>query len=303
MLNKFIIIREEIKNALKNNKPVIALESTLISHGLPFPENLKVAKKSIQIIENEGAIAATIAVLKGKIKIGLSNKELEILANQKNNIEKISLHNLPLILATKKCGATTVASSIMIAEKVGIKYFSTGGIGGVHIEADKTFDISSDLLSLSKTSILVVCSGPKSILDLNKTFEMMETLGISCIGYKTNYMPGFWYHKTNKKLHYSAKNINEICKYYNTKKNFHKKGSLLVLNPIPINKSLSKTNIDKWIKESFKISTRKKIKGKDITPFLIKSINKISRGKSLQANIDLILNNAKLAAKIAVKNN
>jgi pseudouridine-5'-phosphate glycosidase len=303
MLNKFIKIREEIKNALKNNKPVVALESTLISHGLPFPENLKVAKKSIQIIKNEGAIAATIAVLKGKITIGLSNKELEILANQNNNIEKISIHNLPLILATKKSGATTVSSSIMIAEKVGIKYFSTGGIGGVHIEADKTFDISSDLLSLSKAFILVVCSGPKTILDLSKTFEMMETLGISCIGYKTNYMPGFWYHKTNKKLHYSAKNINEICKFYNTKKNFHEKGSLLVFNPIPINKSLSKSNIDKWIKESIKISNRKKIKGKDITPFLIKSINKNSSGKSLQANIDLILNNAKLAAKIAVKNN
>jgi len=295
MKNKLIEIREDIKSALKRKKPIVALESTLISHGLPFPENLKVAKKSIQQIEKEGALAATIAVLNGKIK-------LEILALN-NNIEKVSKYNLPLILSTKKNGATTVGSSIMIAEKVGINYFATGGIGGVHRNAEKTFDISSDLLELSKCTILVVCSGPKAILDLNKTFEMIETLGINCIGYKTNYMPGFWYQKTNNKLNYNANNISKICKYYNIKKMFKQKGSLLVFNPVPIKNSLDKSNINKWINKSLKISNKKNITGKDITPFLISSINKYSKGKSLESNIALIINNAKLAAKIAVLNN
>ena len=301
MLNKLIEINKDVKKALINNKPIVALESTLISHGLPYPENLIVTKKSIQKINNEGATAAIIAILNGKIKIGLNDKELQILAN--NNVEKVSIHNLPLILTTKNIGATTVASSIMIAEKVGIKYFATGGIGGVHRGAENNFDISSDLTELSKNSILVVCSGPKAILDLNKTFEMIETLGISCIGYKTNYMPGFWYQKTNIKLNYSAKNINEICKYYNTKRKLKQKSSLLVFNPIPIGKSLSKSNIEKWINKSMALCNKNNITGKDITPFLISSINKYSKKKSLESNIALIVNNAKLAAKIAVLNN
>ena len=177
MQNDLIDIRSDILEAIKNKKPLVALESSLISHGLPYPQNLEVAQKSIQAVEDSGSVAATIAVLNGKIKIGLSYEDLNILARNEN-IEKISRHNLAITLTQSRNGATTVASTIMIAQQVGIKFFATGGIGGVHINAEKTFDISADLMELSKTSMNVICSGAKSILDLNKTYEMLETLGI-----------------------------------------------------------------------------------------------------------------------------
>ena len=298
MQNDLIDIRSDILEAIKNKKPLVALESSLISHGLPYPQNLEVAQKSIQAVEDSGSVAATIAVLNGKIKIGLSYEDLNILARNEN-IEKISRHNLAITLTQSRNGATTVASTIMIAQQVGIKFFATGGIGGAHINAEKTFDISADLMELSKTSMNVICSGAKSILDLNKTYEMLETLGISRIGYKTNYMPGFWYQETNQKVDFNAQTITELKTLINKRNILKQKGSILILNPVPKKEEIKKNLVDKWIKKSLALIKNKNVSGRDLTPFLIASINKLSNGRSLEANIALIINNSRLAGKIA----
>ena len=215
------------------------------------------------------------------------------------NIEKISRHNLAITLTQSRNGATTVASTIMIAQQVGIKFFATGGIGGAHINAEKTFDISADLMELSKTSMNVICSGAKSILDLNKTYEMLETLGISRIGYKTNYMPGFWYQDTNQKVDFNAQTITELKTLINKRNILKQKGSILILNPVPKKEEIKKNLVDKWIKKSLALIKNKNVSGRDLTPFLIASINKLSNGRSLEANIALIINNSRLAGKIA----
>lgn len=298
MKNKIFEIKPKILNAINKNKPVVALESTLISHGLPYPQNLIVVKKSIKEIENSGAVAAFIGIINGKIKVGLSENELKFFAKNKN-ITKISTHNILASLSKLKNGATTVASSIMIAKKAGIKYFATGGIGGVHLNAEKTFDISADLIELSNNEIVVVCSGAKSILDLKKTYESLETFGISRIGYKTDYVPGFWYRKTNYKVDLNIKNISEIKDLVNKRNILGKKESILIFNPVPMKDSIDKKLIDRWVNKSIKESKKMKISGKDLTPFLINSVNQLSRGLTLKANMSLIINNAKLAGKIS----
>ena len=196
MDNSLIKLSKEVKFGLKNNKPLVALESTLISHGLPYPENIKVAKSSINAVKKNGSIPATIAIINGKIKVGLNEKDIQILATNKN-VYKVTKNNLSIAVNNKLNGATTVGSTINIASKIGIKFFATGGIGGVHLNSEKTFDVSSDLHELANNNMYVVCSGAKSILDINKTYEMLESLGIPRIGYKTKYMPGFWYYQTN----------------------------------------------------------------------------------------------------------
>ena len=298
MDNKYIDINNNIINALNTNQPIVALESTLISHGLPYPENIEVAQSSIDVIKETGSIPATIGIIKGRIKVGLNKQDIEILSKDKN-IEKVSIHNLALSLSNKTNAATTVASTIYIASKLGIKFFATGGIGGVHLKAGKTFDVSSDLNELSKTSMYVVCSGAKSILDIDKTYEKLETLGISRIGFNTDFMPGFWYYQTNKKVDYNYTDINKLTNYLQTRENIEQKGSVLIFNKIPKNNAIDKVKIDLWIKESLENAKLKKISGKDLTPFLIQEINFKSQNKSLKANIALIINNAKLAGKLA----
>ena len=216
-------VAEEIKEAIKNQKPVVALESTLISHGLPYPKNLEVAKASINAVKLSGSLPATIAIIKGRVKIGLSENDMNILAKSEN-VEKVSRHNLAISLSNKSHAATTVASTIYLASLIGIKFFATGGIGGVHLEGESTFDISSDLNELSKTNMYVVCSGAKSILDLNKTYEKLETLGVPRIGYKTDYMPGFWYYQTDKKVDYNYNSIEELINYLITRENIKQDG-------------------------------------------------------------------------------
>ena len=196
--NSYLELNKEVKSGLMKNKPIVALESTLISHGLPYPENINVAKLSVEAVRKNDCIPATIAIINGKIKVGLNDKEINILGKN-NNVHKVSRHNLSIAISNKHHGATTVASSIYIASQLGIKFFATGGIGGVHLGSEKTFDVSADLRELSRTNMFVVCSGAKSILDLDKTHEKLETLGIPRIGFKTNYMPGFWYYQTEKK--------------------------------------------------------------------------------------------------------
>lgn len=300
MDKSYFEISEEIQIALKDRKPVVALESTLISHGLPYPINLDVAKSSMNAVRSSGSIPATIAIINGKIKVGLNNDDINILS-QNNNIEKVSSHNFAISISNKNHAATTVASTIYLASKIGIKFFATGGIGGVHLDFENNFDISADLIELSKTKMNVICSGAKSILDLDKTFEILETLRIPRLGFKTNYMPGFWFYNTDKKVDHNFNDINELINYLKIRDHIDQTGSVLIFNPVPKNKSIDEKLIQKWIKLSIDKAKINSIKGKELTPFLIKEINKMSENKTLEANIELIINNAALAGKIAKK--
>jgi len=293
-------ITKEIQEALKNNKPVVALESTLISHGLPYPKNLEVATESINAVRLSGSVPATIAIIDGKVKVGLNENDIGILAKNKN-IEKVSRHNLAISLSNKNHAATTVASTIYLASLIGIKFFATGGIGGVHLNAKDTYDISSDLNELSKTNMYIVCSGAKSILDLDKTYEKLETLGIPRIGFNTDYMPGFWYHQTNKKVDYNYKSIDELINYLIIRENIKQNGSILIFNPVPKERAIKKSLIDNWIKSSIKKANEKSINGKELTPFLINEINILSDNETLKVNMELIINNALIAGKLAAK--
>ena len=208
-MNNLYEISNNVQKAIDLKKPIVALESTLISHGLPYPDNIKVAKESIIAVHDSGSVAATIGIINGKVKIGLENEDIEILAKD-NNVQKVSNHNINLSIYKKENAATTVASTISIASRFGIKFFATGGIGGVHLNAEKTYDVSADLYSLSEYANYVICSGAKSILDLDKTYELLETLGITRIGYKTNYMPGFWYSETQNEIDNNFDKISDI---------------------------------------------------------------------------------------------
>ena len=302
MTKNSIKISNEIKNALKNKKPIVALESTLISHGLPYPTNIEIAKKSIDNIYAVGSIPATIGIIDGNIKVGLSNEDIKILATNKK-VEKVSRHNIALNMIKNKFASTTVASTIMIASLLGIKIFATGGIGGVHRDSDKTFDISSDLLELEKSNMIVVCSGPKSILDLNKTNEMLETLGISKIGYRIKKVPGFWVQETNLNVDKKLNKINDLIIILKNRKLLKQSGSLLIYNSVPKKDSINNTVVEKWISKALKNSKNKKISGKELTPFLLKEISNLSKDLTMKANTSLILNNSKLAGKIAYKLN
>jgi len=290
----------EIQEALKNNMPIVALESTLISHGLPYPQNLEVARASIDAVRLSGSVPATIAIIGGKVKVGLNENDMSILAKSQN-VEKVSRHNLAISLCNKNHGATTVASTIYLASLIGIKFLSTGGIGGVHLKAENTFDISSDLNELSKTNMYIVCSGAKSILDLDKTYEKLETLGIPRIGFNIDYMPGFWYYQTNKKVDYNYKSIDELINYLIVRENIKQNGSILIFNPVPKERAIKKNLIDNWIKSSIKKANEKSINGKELTPFLINEINILSDNETLKVNMELIINNALIAGKLAAK--
>tara|TARA_B100000700_G_C14912262_1_gene792871 strand:+ start:212 stop:1123 length:912 start_codon:yes stop_codon:yes gene_type:complete len=297
-MNKFVEISKNIKEAISLKKPIVALESTLISHGLPYPENIKVANESIIAVQDNGAVAATIGIINGKIKIGLSKEEIEILAKDKN-VQKVSNHNFSLSIYNKQNASTTVASSIFIASMFKIKFFATGGIGGVHLEVDKTFDISADLYSLSEHANYVICSGAKSILDLNKTYEYLETLAIARIGYKTNYMPGFWYPETKYKVDNRFEKISAICDFLKINEKIKNNKSVLIFNKVPKDYALKKEKIDNWIKTSTEKAKTNNISGKELTPFLISEINKESNNLTLKANVSLIINNADLAGKLS----
>ena len=295
-------INLKVSDAIKKGKAVVALESTLISHGLPYPENINVANESIKAIEESGVVAATIGIIKGKIKIGLEDEDIEILATSKN-VEKVSLHNIALSLYNKTNAATTVATSINIASKIGINFFATGGIGGVHLGSEKNIDVSADLTELSRNKIFVISSGAKSILDLEKTFEKLETLGIPRIAYNSDFMPGFWYEETNYKVDKNFKKIDDIANYLKIIENLKHKSSVLIFNKVPNEKAIDKNLIENWIDLSINKAKASNITGKDLTPYLISEINYLSKNKSLEANTALIINNALLAGKIAKKFN
>lgn len=298
-MKKFLEFSTEVEEAKKNNSPIVALESTIISHGMPYPQNIEMAKKVEQIIRDNGATPATIAIMDGKIKIGLNENDLETLANSPN-VAKVSRRDLAEIVATKKIGATTVASTMICSELAGIPFFVTGGIGGVHKGVETSMDISADLEELAHTNVTVICAGAKSILDLPKTLEYLETKGVPVIGYQTTELPAFFTRESGLKLNSSVGEPTEIAEIFKTKMELNLNGGMVVANPVPKEHELSKDYIDTIIEEAVKDSIANGISGKDSTPFLLKTIVEKTDGKSLETNIKLVENNAVLGAKIAV---
>ena len=293
-------ISKEVLEALKNNKPVVALESTIISHGRPYPRNVECALAVEKVIRDNGAIPATIGIIEGEPIVGMSPEEIELFGKTKG-IAKVSRRDLPLVIASKKWGATTVSATMILAQKANIEFFVTGGIGGAHRKANETFDVSADLDELGKTDVTVICAGPKAILDLNLTMEYLETKGVPVIGYKTDKLPAFYTRESKLGVDYNASSPQEIAKIVKAKREYELHGGVLVCDPIPEEYSLDSSYIDKYIDEALKEMEEKGIKGKDETPFLLAKIVELTGGKSLDTNIKLILNNAKLGALTALE--
>ncbi|WPC43145.1 pseudouridine-5'-phosphate glycosidase [Clostridium sp. JS66] len=300
MLEKYLDINPEVKKALEEGKPVVALESTIISHGMPYPKNVETARNVEKIIRDKGAVPATIAILNGKLKVGLTNDELEHLGNGKNVI-KTSRRDIPFIIAKKMDGATTVASTMIIAELAGIKVFATGGVGGVHRGAQQTFDISADLEELSHTNVAVVCAGVKSILDIGLTLEYLETNGVPVVGFGTDEMPAFYTRKSGFGVDYEIDSVKELSDAIKAKWDLGLQGGLIVANPIPEQYQMDYDVINKAIEDALKESEEKGIRGKESTPFLLAKIKEITGGDSLESNIRLVYNNAALGAELAVE--
>ncbi|HHW57827.1 MAG TPA: pseudouridine-5'-phosphate glycosidase [Clostridia bacterium] len=297
-MNKFIDLSKEVKEAMEEKKPVVALESTIISHGMPYPENIETAKTLENIVREHGAIPATIAIINGRIKIGLSEEELEFMGTSKE-ILKASRRDLPVVLAKGLSAATTVSATMICANLAGIKMFVTGGIGGVHRGAEQTFDISADLQELANTDVAVVCAGAKAILDLPRTLEYLETFGVPVVGFKTSEFPAFYTRESGLKVDYKVDDEIEAAKIIKTKWDLGLKGGVLIANPIPEEYALDKAYIDKVIEDALYEAEKRNIKGKEITPFLLDKIKDLTQGKSLKANIELVKNNAHVGAKIA----
>ena len=297
-MREYINISQEVKEALKNNKAVVALESTIISHGMPYPENVKMALNVEKIIRAEGAVPATIAILDGVIKIGLSKEEIEILAKAKN-VYKVGKRDFAYVVSKKLMGATTVSGTSLAASMVGIKVFATGGIGGVHRGATETFDISRDLEELSEVDICVICAGAKSILDLGLTLEYLETKGVEVIGYQTNELPAFYSRESGFNVNYQLDTPKEIASLLKAKWELGLHGGVVVANPIPKEFSMDAKIINDAIDQALVEAKSSGIKGNEVTPFLLSKIKHITEGSSLESNIELVYNNAKLAAQIA----
>lgn len=298
MYKDYLDINPEVKQALDNNQAVVALESTIISHGMPYPQNVETALKVEEIVRKNGAVPATIAILNGRIKVGLTKEEIEYLGKAQNVI-KTSRRDIPIIIAKKLDGATTVATTMIFAHMAGIKVFATGGIGGVHRGAQETFDISADLQELAHTSVAVVCAGAKSILDLGLTLEYLETFGVPVIGFGTDELPAFYTRKSGFKLEYRVDDVIELARIISVKWDLGLTGGVVVANPIPEAYSMDHEVINKAIERAVKEAERLGIQGKEITPFLLAKIKDITGGKSLEANIQLVFNNAKVAAQLA----
>jgi len=299
MISKYVKISPIIKDALKINAPIVALESTIISHGMPYPQNVETALKVEEIVRANGAIPASIAILNGKFKIGLTKEEIEYLGKTGQKIIKASRRDIPYLISKKIDGATTVASTMIAANMAGIKVFATGGIGGVHRGASTSFDISADLQELSNTNVAVICAGIKSILDLGLTLEYLETHGVSVVGYKTKELPAFFTQKSGFEVDFQLDTPKEIAEFLQTKWAMNLNGGVVITNPIPTTYQLDLDAITKTINEAVLEAERNKIKGKENTPFLLAKVKELTEGKSLDANIQLVYNNAKLAAKIA----
>lgn len=294
-----IKINEHIKKALEENKPIVALESTIISHGMPYPENVQTALNAEKVVYENGAVPATIAIINGVITVGLSHDEIEYLGKTGMEAHKTSTRDIPYIVSKGLTGATTVSATSKIASLAGIKVFATGGIGGVHRGAETTFDISADLEELAETDIVVVCAGAKAILDLGLTLEYLETKRVDVIGYQTNALPAFYSASSKFKVNHRLDTPEEIAKMMKAKWDLGIDGGILITNPIPAEYSMDETIINKAIDEAINEMNELRIIGNKITPFLLSKIKDLTKGNSLNSNIQLVFNNCKLASKIA----
>jgi pseudouridylate synthase len=293
-----MIFNQETENALINKKPIVALESTVIAHGLPYPQNLETAQRLEEIVRENGAVPATIAVFNGEFHVGLTENQLQQLAERKD-IRKISRRDLPIAVAKKLNCATTVSTTMFIAHRVGIKVFATGGIGGVH--RGFSADISADLPELAQTPMIVVCSGAKIVLDLPRTREWLETYGVSILGYQCDELPAFYSRTSGLPIDERVETAEEVANIANARDILELKNSILLTVPVPEKDEVSADLLDKILSESLQLADEQGISGKDVTPFLLSQMSEKSEGKTLQANIALLENNAKIAAQVAVK--
>ncbi|HOY18177.1 MAG TPA: pseudouridine-5'-phosphate glycosidase, partial [Haliscomenobacter sp.] len=289
----------EVSSALRSKQPVVALESTIISHGMPYPRNVETALQVEAIVRKNGAIPATIAVINGRMKVGLSKQEITNLGKLGTAVLKVSRRDLPVVIAQGQNGATTVAATMIIADLAGISIFATGGIGGVHRGASESMDVSADLQELARTNVAVVCAGAKSILDLGLTLEYLETQGVPVLGYQTTEFPAFYTRNSGFKVDQSIDSAEELADILSIKWQLGLKGGAVIANPIPQEFQLEYAVMEQAIQQALAKAEKKNIKGKEITPFLLASIEQITGGKSLDANVELVFNNAKLAAQIA----
>ncbi len=300
-LNKYLDVSPEVAEALKNHKPVVALESTIISHGMPYPQNVETALKVEEIIRANGATPATIAILGGRLKAGLSKEEIEYLGKKGLNVTKASRRDLAVLTARGEDGATTVTTTMMIAHMAGIQVFATGGIGGVHRGAETTMDISADLEELASTPVMVVCAGAKSILDLGLTLEYLETHGVPVIGYGTKELPAFYTRKSGFEVDYRMDSPAELAAAFHAAREMNLRGGMLVTNPIPEEYAMDHAVINQAIDQAITEAKEQGIHGKATTPFLLARVKDLTGGNSLDSNIQLVFNNARLAAQTAAE--
>ena len=299
LIKKYVSISKEVKDALDQGKPVVALESTIISHGMPYPKNAYTAYECERVVRENGATPAIIAIINGVLKVGLTDEEVDYLAKEGRKVAKVSRRDIAHIVANKLNGATTVASTMIISEMVGIKIFATGGIGGVHRGAEESFDISADLEELAKTNVAVICAGPKAILDLPKTLEYLETKGVDVIGVGTNKLPAFYSSTSNYNVAHRYDEAESLAHMLSVKWELGLNGGVLINNPIPKEYEIKAEVIDEVINKALAEMNDLGIKGQEVTPFLLAKVVELTKGESLEANIKLVLNNCAFAAKVA----
>ncbi len=299
-MNKYLDVNPEVAAAIAAGKPVVALESTIISHGMPYPQNVETALNVEKIIRENGAVPATIAIIGGRLKAGLTKEEIEYFGKKGRAIHKASRRDLAVLCAEGEDGATTVTTTMIIAHMAGIRFFATGGIGGVHRGAETTMDISADLEELARTPVMVVCAGAKSILDLGLTLEYLETKGVPVIGYQTSELPAFYTRKSGFNVDYRIDTPDALASAFKAQNDMELGGGMLVTNPIPEEYSMPKNVIDAAIDKAIAESKEQGIKGKETTPFLLARVAELTGGDSLASNIQLVYNNARLTAKTAV---
>lgn len=301
MIHAMINTSAPVREALAEGQPVVALESTIISHGMPYPRNVETALSVEQHVRDNGAIPATIAVIGGKPTVGLTPDQIEYLGREGLNVTKVSRRDLPSIMATGRDGATTVASTMILAARAGIRVFATGGIGGVHRGAEDSMDVSADLQELAQTDVAVVCAGAKAILDLPKTLEYLETHGVPVLGFGTDDLPGFYTRETGLRVDHRVESAAEIAAMLRAKWDFGLSGGVLVTNPVPVEFAMARDPIDRAVEQALAEAQAQGVRGKDSTPFLLARVTELTGGDSLATNIRLVENNARLAAQIAVE--
>ncbi|OJJ16282.1 pseudouridine-5-phosphate glycosidase [marine bacterium AO1-C] len=299
-MEAYLSIHPEVVEALETNRPIVALESTIIAHGLPYPVNKATAYQLEKIIREAGAVPATIAIINGKIKVGLDADDLELIASEDEPVVKVSRRDLPLLIARKKHGATTVAATMLIASWVGIQVFVTGGIGGVHRDGENTLDISADLMELARTNVAVVCAGAKSILDLGLTLEYLETQGVPVVGFQTAEFPAFYTSKSGFKID-RIENVEILAKALKAKWDLNLNGGVVVANPIPPRFEIDSEYLEKVTIGALQDASQQNIQGKAVTPFLLSRIKDLTQGESLEANQQLVYHNARLGAELAIE--